>query len=53
MDEGNLPFKWMGQHSYALENEYGFDIDAEWQVPVIENWLREHGFTKETSPYDD
>ena len=23
----------------------GFDIDEGWQIPVIEQWLREHGFT--------
>jgi CMP-N-acetylneuraminic acid synthetase len=44
MDQGALPFKWMGKRSHALENDFGFDIDYEWQIPVIEHWLREHGF---------
>lgn len=52
MENGDLPFKWMGQKSLALENEYGFDIDAEWQIPVIEKCLRDHGFTEETTPYE-
>ncbi|RQW00806.1 cytidylyltransferase [bacterium] len=46
MQEGALPFKWMGQRSYALENDYGFDIDYEWQIPVVEHWLKEHGYTE-------
>lgn len=53
MEDGNLPFQWMGQNSYALENEYGFDIDAEWQVPVIEQWLEQHGFSEESTPYEE
>lgn len=53
MEKGNLPFQWMGQKSHALENDYGFDIDAEWQIPVIEKWLRDHGFTKDSTPYED
>lgn len=53
MENGDLPFKWMGQKSHALENEYGFDIDAGWQIPVIEQWLHEHGFTEDSTPYED
>jgi len=53
MEQGNLPFKWMGQNSHALKNDYGFDIDAEWQVPVIEKWLRDRGFTEDLTPYED
>lgn len=53
MADGQLPFKWMGKRSYALINDYGFDIDYEWQIPVIEHWLKEHGFTERTTPYDN
>ena len=52
MDEGQLPFKWMGKSSYALTTDYGFDIDHEWQIPVVEYWLREHGFSEASTPYD-
>jgi CMP-N-acetylneuraminic acid synthetase len=45
MDEGMQPFKWMGRKAYALRNDYGFDADAEWQVLVLEHWLRERGFS--------
>lgn len=40
MDEGQLPFKWQGKKSKAIEVDFGFDIDAEWQVPIAEYWLR-------------
>ncbi len=52
MWEGQLPFRWMGNRSYALTSDYGFDIDYEWQIPVIEHWLREHGFSETETPYD-
>ena len=50
--EGQLPFRWMGKRSYALINDYGFDIDYEWQIPVIEHWLKNHGFSENATPYD-
>ena len=52
MDEGQLPFKWMGKRSCALLNDYCFDVDYEWQIPVIEHWLSEHGFSETSTPYD-
>lgn len=52
MNQGQPPVKWMGRKTYGLKVEYGFDIDESWQVPVIEKWLREHGFTTKSTPYD-
>ena len=52
MDRGALPFKWMGTRIHALETDYGFDIDYEWQIPVVEHWLKEHGFSEQGTPYD-
>lgn len=51
MREGQLPFKWQGRRSKAIMTDFGFDIDAEWQVPVIEFWLRKHGFTENFIPW--
>lgn len=51
IDRGVLPFKWMGTRIRALEADYGFDIDYEWQIPVVEHWLREHGFSEDSTPY--
>ncbi len=52
MWEGQLPFRWQGQRSIALKNDYGFDIDAQWQIPVVEYWMKEHGFSETRTPYD-
>lgn len=51
MDKGRLPFKWQGRRSKALHNDFGFDIDSEWQIVVLEYWLKKHGFTPNTIPW--
>jgi N-acylneuraminate cytidylyltransferase len=51
MDNGQLPFKWQGARSKAIETDFGFDIDTEWQYVVIEYWLRKHGFTETVIPW--
>jgi len=51
MDNGQLPFKWQGKRSKAIETDFGFDIDTEWQYVVIEHWLRKHGYTETTVPW--
>jgi CMP-N-acetylneuraminic acid synthetase len=53
MSEGSLPFLWHGQNIYALINDFGFDIDYEWQIPVLEHWLLTHGFSEESTPYEN
>jgi len=37
--DGPAPIRWMGNKSYAMKGGFGFDVDAEWQWAVIENWL--------------
>lgn len=49
---GPLPFRWMGHKAWALENDFGFDIDFEWQIPVVEHWLVDKGFTAVSTPYE-
>ena len=49
---GVLPQKWMGQKIYPLKQWGGCDIDFEWQVPMVEYWLKQHGFSEEKTPYD-
>ena len=51
MENGQLPFKWQGKKSKAIEIDFGFDIDTEWQYVVIEYWLKERGFTKDHIPW--
>tara|TARA_Y200000002_G_scaffold373144_1_gene371809 strand:- start:5638 stop:6378 length:741 start_codon:yes stop_codon:yes gene_type:complete len=52
MDRGQLPFKWQGRKSKAIETDFGFDIDTEWQYVVIEYWLKKYGFTENSIPWD-
>ena len=40
---GLLPQKWMGQKIYPLKQWGGLDVDYEWQIPLVEHWLRAHG----------
>lgn len=48
------PFKWMGNEIRLIEQmPGGGDIDLAWQVPVVEWWLAEHGFTDTTVPYEE
>lgn len=51
MEEGMPPYKWMGRKSYAIDNWGGLDVDFAWQVPQVEYWLREHGFSETETPY--
>jgi hypothetical protein len=41
----------MGQRIYPLEQWGGCDVDYDWQVPGVEHWLRQHGFTETDTPY--
>jgi CMP-N-acetylneuraminic acid synthetase len=43
LEHGLLPQKWMGQRIASIPNWGGCDIDYEWQVPMVEFWLRKHG----------
>lgn len=46
LEGGLLPQKWMGQRIYPIKSWGGCDVDYEWQVPLVEFWLRRHGFTE-------
>jgi CMP-N-acetylneuraminic acid synthetase len=36
-----MPFQWMGKNKFFLEQEFCVgDIDFEWQLPVVEWWLK-------------
>ena len=43
MERGMLPQKWMGRKIYPLAQWGGFDVDYEWQIPLLEYWLRNQG----------
>ena len=40
LDDGLLPQKWMGQKIAPIIQEAGFDVDYEWQLPLLEWWLK-------------
>ena len=52
LDAGLLPQKWMGQKIYPLKQWGGCDVDFEWQIPGVADWLTKHGFSVEQTPYD-
>ena len=39
---GLLPQKWMGQKIYPLKQWGGCDVDFEWQIPMVEYWLKKN-----------
>jgi len=43
LEDGLLPQKWMGQKIAPIRSWGGCDIDYEWQVPMVEFWLKKHG----------
>lgn len=49
LEDGLLPQKWMGRRIHPIPSWGGCDIDYEWQVPMVEFWLRKHGFSEPTA----
>lgn len=52
LEHGLLPQKWMGRKIFPLKQWGGLDIDYQWQMPLVEYWLKEHGFSETGTPYD-
>lgn len=50
LDSGLLPQKWMGQRIAPIRSWGGCDVDYAWQLPMVEYWLRQHGFAEADSP---
>ncbi len=43
----------LGKHIHPIMQQDGiWDIDYVWQVPIVERWLRQNGFTDSQTPYD-
>lgn len=42
LKDGVLPQRWMGKRIYPLKQWGGCDVDFEWQLPLVEFWLRKH-----------
>jgi CMP-N-acetylneuraminic acid synthetase len=45
LEGGLLPQKWMGQRIAPIHSWGGCDVDYEWQIPGVEYWLIQHGYT--------
>lgn len=52
LEMGLLPQKWMGQKIFPLKQTAGCDVDFEWQIPGVEYWLRQNGFSETKTPYE-
>ena len=44
MKEGLLPQKWMGKKIAPIPSWGGCDVDYEWQLPMVEFWLKKNGY---------
>jgi len=51
LESGILPQRWMGQKIYPIKQWGGLDVDFKWQIPQVEFWLKEHGFSDNKTPY--
>ncbi len=49
LEKGLLPQKWMGRRIAPIESWGGCDVDYEWQIPMVEYWLKAHGMTPAAS----
>jgi D-3-phosphoglycerate dehydrogenase / 2-oxoglutarate reductase len=48
-----LPYSWMGKRTVPIVHQGGFDVDYDWQIPGVERWLRQQGFTEDRIPYSE
>jgi hypothetical protein len=46
------PEAYLGKRVYPIKTRAGMDIDYSWQVPCLKFWLKEHGFTETSTPYE-
>ncbi|MFH1310698.1 MAG: cytidylyltransferase [Candidatus Omnitrophota bacterium] len=51
LEQGLLPQKWMGRKIYPIKQWGGCDVDFQWQVPQVEFWLKENGFSENSLSY--
>lgn len=52
IEDGMLPQRWMGRRIHPLRQAGGCDVDYAWQIPMVESWLADRGFTADRTPYD-
>ena len=42
MENNLLPQKWMGKKIAPIYSDAGFDIDYEWQLPLLKYWIKKY-----------
>jgi len=47
MKDGLLPQKWMGNRIAVVPSWGGCDVDYEWQIPMVEYWIRKNNLVPE------
>jgi len=50
---GDVPFTWLGRNIHPIKQWGGLDIDYDWQIPIVEYWLKSNGFTESKTPYQN
>jgi len=50
LHEGLLPQKWMGRRILPIPNAGACDVDYDWQIPMVEHWLKQKGFSARATP---
>ena len=40
--DGTPPFFWLGKKIMPFKKDFGGDLDATWQYPVLESWLKDN-----------
>jgi len=49
LNDGLLPQKWMGKKIAPILSWGGCDVDYEWQLPMVDFWLKKNGYKKNKS----
>jgi len=52
IENGILPFRWMGKKSVPLYQKGGLDIDYDYGIALTEHWLKNNSFSVEETPYE-
>lgn len=52
LDYGLPPYRWIGRKVFPLIQSWGLDVDDERGLILTEWWLKQHGFTEKSTPYD-
>ena len=51
IEDGLLPQKWMGKKIFPLTQRGVLDVDYDYELPIVEHWLKTNGFTEKELPY--